>query len=268
MSYPQIIYNRLRQAGMTEAGALGVIGNFDCESNCEPCRVQNDNSSYRTISKAYVNSLRVGKLTREAFSVDKKGFGLAQWTYPDRKYELYNEWKKSGKAIDDVNFQMDFAVMEFKRDFAKDFNLLCKTYDIYEAVKAVCDRFENPRDKNYDARFRSATRIKFEIDLNAWEKDTDASTTPSTPSTTPPSGWENVPATEYWPPRMICKGMSGYDIMVLQSVLKARGYAIEHVDGEFGGDLDELVRTFQKTYELDVDGIVGNQTWGKLLERR
>ena len=156
MSYAQIIYNRLRQAGMTEAGALGVLGNFDCESNCEPYRVQGDNFSYRTISKAYVNAIRLGQLSQNAFANDQKGFGLAQWTYPTRKAELYAEWKKSGKAIDDVNFQMDFAIMEFKRDFAADFAILCKTYDINEAVHIVCDRFENPLAKNYDARFRAA----------------------------------------------------------------------------------------------------------------
>ena len=39
MSYYQTIYNRLRKHGLTQAGALGMLGNFDCESNCEPNRV-------------------------------------------------------------------------------------------------------------------------------------------------------------------------------------------------------------------------------------
>ena len=41
MSYQQIIYNKFRQYGMTEAGALGMLGNFQEESGCEPNRLEN-----------------------------------------------------------------------------------------------------------------------------------------------------------------------------------------------------------------------------------
>ena len=65
MSFHQIIYNRLRQVGMTEAGALGCLGNWECESNCEPNRVQGDFSSYRTASKQYVADVTAGRISRE-----------------------------------------------------------------------------------------------------------------------------------------------------------------------------------------------------------
>ena len=48
MSYHQTIYNLLRGYGLSEAGAIGVIGNWQAESNCEPNRVQGDFSPYRT----------------------------------------------------------------------------------------------------------------------------------------------------------------------------------------------------------------------------
>lgn len=38
----QTIYDQFRANGLTEAGALGMLGNFDCESNCIPYRLQGD----------------------------------------------------------------------------------------------------------------------------------------------------------------------------------------------------------------------------------
>ena len=78
MSYHQTIYNLLRGYGLSEAGALGMLGNWECESDCEPYRVQGDYQSSRAISKAYVNAIETGMSDKERFATDQKGFGLAQ----------------------------------------------------------------------------------------------------------------------------------------------------------------------------------------------
>ena len=52
----QTIYNRLRSPGLSQAGALALLGNFECESNCEACRLQGDFSKDRASSKAYAAS--------------------------------------------------------------------------------------------------------------------------------------------------------------------------------------------------------------------
>lgn len=264
MSYTQKIYNRLRQAGMTEAGALGVLGNFWCESNCEPERIQGDFNSYRTASKEYTRRANSGQMTEDEFA-KSVGYGLAQWTYGPRKRNLWNFWKQRGGSIGDLDMQIDFVIKEFKTDFIPDWRLLCSTGDVYEATKAVCFRYENPDVKNVDARFQAATRIKAELNLNAFGDVPADPDTPAENSNDP--AWEKIPATEYWPPRMICKGMTGADVEVLQAVLKARAWTVNNPDGIFGSYLEEIVKDFQETYKLDVDGVVGNQTWTKLLER-
>lgn len=265
MAEYQKIYNLLRGAGLSEAGALGLIGNWDCESNCEPNRVQGDFSSFRSVSKAYVNSLNNGSLTRDRFMNDQKGFGLAQWTYFSRKAELYDTWKATGLPIDSVELQVSFALKELKRDNAGLLKMLCSTYDIYDACSRVCKEFEKPAVNNIDARFQSATRIKYQIDLSGREEG-GSDPVPVNPDPKPAPG--PVPTTEYWPPRMIDRNMNGYDVMVLQSVLKARGYAVTEVDGNFGDNLDQAVRKFQSDYSLEVDGVVGPKSWAKLLEMK
>lgn len=43
-------------------------------------------------------------------------------------------------------------------------------------------------------------------------------------------------------------------------------YAGLHVDGEFGTLTQTAVRKYQETRGLEVDGIVGKNTWNKLLK--
>ena len=264
MSYQQTIYNLLRQAGMTEAGALGCLGNFWCESNCEPNRVQGDYSSTRMLSKDYTERIMNGTLSRDSFARDSKGYGIAQHTYYARKYELFDFWKAYGGRIDNVQMQTEFILKEFKRDFIADWRLLCSTSDVYEATKAVCYRFENPAVKNVDARYQDAMKIKAELETGEWEQTEVV--IPDEPEK-PTAGWELIPATEYWPPRVICKGMTGPDVEAAQAVLKARAWLQQNPDGVFGSFLEEKVKAFQKAYNLNVDGIIGPQTWGELLKR-
>lgn len=266
MSYAQTIFNRLRQAGMTEAGALGMLGNFQAESCCEPGRLEGDNDRYRTLSKDYVSRIMSGAMSKAEFC-KARGFGLAQWTYPTRKAALWDAWKASGKAVDNVLLQVDFAISELKTDFPELWRFLCSSNDVYQCTKRICYDFENPAIKNVDTRFRDAQELKTQLDLNAWQNGAQPDPPADQQQPQPPQGWETIPATEYWPPRMICKGMEGPDVAVLQAVLYARGYMIAQIDGSFGSYLKETVKTFQKSFNLDVDGIVGPKTWGKLLER-
>ena len=67
------------------------------------------------------------------------------------------------------------------------------------------------------------------------------------------------------------KGMKNIEaIKALQRLLNAQGYkgkngkALE-IDGSFGGNTDYAVRDFQADEKLEVDGIVGRDTWTALL---
>lgn len=62
----------------------------------------------------------------------------------------------------------------------------------------------------------------------------------------------------------IQRGNKGSRVRMLQGLLLAWGYKIK-LDGIFGDDTDEAVRSFQRKYAKPVDGIVGPITWNKLL---
>ena len=61
------------------------------------------------------------------------------------------------------------------------------------------------------------------------------------------------------------KGASGNITKLLQEKLVKLGYNTNGVDGIFGNGTYSAVREFQKTRGLSIDGIVGQNTWRKLL---
>ena len=265
----QSIYNRLRANGLTEAGALGMLGNFDCESNCVSCRLQGDYSYPYNRSREYTADVDGGRISRVQFMNDRKGYGLAQWTYWSRKAALYDFREKRGGSIGDEKLQVEFCISELAGEFSGLLGLLRSCSDLYQCTKEICYKYENPEIKNTDQRFAAAKRIRGEIILDGTGTIQAPEPEPEPQPTPEPEipGWATIPATETWPPRMIDNGMSGDDVAVLQAVLKARGYNVNVIDGHFAAWLEDIVKDFQRSYGLDADGVVGPLTWGQLLER-
>ena len=270
MSYQQICYNRLRQKGISEAGALGILGNFQCESGCEPFRLQGDFSSYRTMSKAYVQGVTNGSISRQTFSRDAKGFGLYQLTYWTRKQGYYDFWKQSGKALDDAELQVDYALLEMEREYRDLLAFLRVTTDVFTATSRVCREFERPAVNNIDARYQAANKIRYEIDLNAWEGSipADSAETPQNQGEDSQNTQYPVSAVEH---RLVlrvtdehCAGWP--EASLVQALLKCRGYELHVVDGSWDDEDIEAVKLFQAEKGLTPDGIVGKMTWAALLK--
>ena len=63
------------------------------------------------------------------------------------------------------------------------------------------------------------------------------------------------------------KGAKGEAVRALQILLMGRGYSVGNcgADGIFGNDTENALRAFQKAKLLEVDGIAGKESYGKLL---
>ena len=64
---------------------------------------------------------------------------------------------------------------------------------------------------------------------------------------------------------MVKKGATGNITKLLQEKLVSLGYNTNGVDGIFGSGTDNAVRLYQKSNGLIPDGIVGKNTWRKIL---
>ena len=266
MSYPQTIYNVFRKNGLTEAAALGFLGNWQCESGCEPFRLQGDFSPYRTMSKAYVQGCENGTISLQQFQSDQKGIGLAQWTNFQRKINLWNFWKASGKKLDSAEMQTEFAMQELRTEYKALLEFLKSTKDVFTATSRICREYERPAVNNIDARYQAANKLKYEIDLNEWDKDTPDPKPQPTP-TPQPSEDHKLEL------RTIDKNCSGFpEVYLAKSLLINRGYdsvngGLLAVDDIWTDALTKAVVQFQRDFGLDADGAIGPKTWAKLMER-
>ena len=191
-----------------------------------------------------------GSISRDTFSRDAKGFGIYQLTYWTRKQGYYDFWKASGKALDSAELQVDYAVKEMQSDYPQLFAFLKQTTDVFTAVSRVCREFERPAVNNIDARFASAKRIQYEIDLDGGGgEDPD-------PQPTVDHSLQL---------RTVDRNCEGFnEILLLKGLLLCRNFDFEKISE----DLWAVVKQFQAENGLMADGIVGPKTWAALLERR
>ena len=84
------------------------------------------------------------------------------------------------------------------------------------------------------------------------------------------SNTATAPITPSYPGEPLSLGSIGDDVSLLQAVLNRIGQnypaipKINPVDGVFGESTENAVRAYQRIFNLDVDGIVGRQTWNSI----
>lgn len=243
----QTIYNQLIKAGCTPTGALALMGNWECESNCEPGRVQGDFSADRAASKAYASKVDNAIISDTVFAGDGKGWGLAQWTFHTRKAALLQFCRYRSISIANEEAQVDFAVYELAHDYPGLWDELRKTTDLFDSVSRVCKEFERPAYNNIAERHAAAMRLQKELFTPVEEPVKDA----------------DEPEI-FWPPRMLCVGMDGPDVTLLQALLLCHGYNAGGCSGIFDNRTRNMTMAYQAENGLDVDGIAGPKTFRAL----
>ena len=81
------IWDKLISAGLTPAGAAGLMGNLHAESGLNPQNLQNTYEAKLGFTDATYTAA-VDNGTYANFAKDCAGYGLAQWTYSTRKAGL------------------------------------------------------------------------------------------------------------------------------------------------------------------------------------
>ena len=75
--------------------------------------------------------------------------------------------------------------------------------------------------------------------------------------------WEKLDDADKTDPTL-SEGSTGVAVRGLQRRLLAQGYDLGEIDGRFGPKTEAAVKGFQGDFGLEVDGIVGPNTWDKL----
>ena len=152
----ELIWQYLKNQGLTDAGAAGLMGNLFAESGLNPINLQDIyekklNFTNETYTKAVDNN------TYNNFVNDSAGYGLAQWTYWSRKKNLLNYAKQHKKSIGDLQLQLDFLMIELSSNYKKLLNILKTTSSIKKASDEVLLQFERPANQNSTMRNKRAS---------------------------------------------------------------------------------------------------------------
>ena len=155
MDNAQKIWAKLRSAGLTEAGAAGLMGNLYAESGLNPRNLQNSYEKKLGLSDAdYTAAVDCGVYPN--FVTDGAGYGLAQWTYSSRKAALLACAKARGRSVGDLDMQVDYLLLELWNLFQAVLGLLRTTTSVREASDCVLLQFERPADQSAANRARRA----------------------------------------------------------------------------------------------------------------
>ncbi len=123
-----IVYDFLLSKGITPVGAAGIMGNIEAESNFNPNNLEDTSNRQSGVSdEQFTSWVNSGTISKNEFILSTQygvclrsgkgyGYGLAQWTDPDRKKNLYEfiEQKSTNFDISDINLQLEFLWKELE----------------------------------------------------------------------------------------------------------------------------------------------------------
>lgn len=259
MTVPEQIYTAAKSVGFTTEGACALLAQIQEES---AFRANNVEDRSGIPDETYTAQVDNGIRSRDQFMRDSYGYGYAQWTYPTRKALMYDFFKNQGKSIGDSDTQIAFLFWEMQHYFLNQWNLCRTSNDLYKCTWDLLNVWENPAEKTNNIARRYENAKKFLAYFQNWNGATDNVPVQSNLDTADDDGLFHSLQI-----RVIDENMEGPDVKLAQAALNCWGYVIV-VTGIFGKEMTKKVKDFQQKNGLSADGVIGRNTWKKLLEVR
>lgn len=174
------IWDFFINAGFTEVGVAGLMGNLYAESALCANNLQNNGNKKLGVSdEEFTQMMDSGKYTN--FVRDGYGYGLAQWTYWSRKQALLEYAKSKKVSIGDAKMQCEFILKELAGYPAVLQALKGGAKTIREASDSVLLNYERPANQSEDVQKK---RAKYgQEQYNKYAKGASAETATTTTTT-------------------------------------------------------------------------------------
>ena len=151
----KVIWAAFKEAGMTDAGAAGLMGNLYAESGLNPGKCEklclNRLREYGVgdyTDESYTAAVDSGAINKERFlhplEGKRYGYGLAQWTTEDRKGGLYKWTVERGYSIADLDQQLKYLIAELKECFKGAWKILTEASDVDAVSDYLLYKYEMP----------------------------------------------------------------------------------------------------------------------------
>lgn len=162
------IWYSLLESGYSEYAVAGIMGNIYQKSQFKSNDLEdNYENSLKYTDETYTNAInailkpekqneevegnenivenKVEPYTKEQFMNDQAGYGLALWSIPERKGDLYDFAKEKGVGIDDEDMQIQYLIKDLEK-FQDDSWI--KADNVEDATKAFYNTFIDPNEKD------------------------------------------------------------------------------------------------------------------------
>lgn len=150
------IWNFLKDKGLSDHGAAGLMGNLYAESALNPHNLQNTYEKKLGLTDdAYTAAVDSGSYTN--FVRDSAGYGLAQWTYWSRKEGLLAYVRSLGKSVGDLEAQLGYLFKELSEGYTGLLATLKTVTNVRTASDAVLTKYERPADQSASVQVKRAS---------------------------------------------------------------------------------------------------------------
>lgn len=144
MNAEKHIYDRLI-AVFSDAGTVAIMANWFAESGFKSNNLQNSfTKKLGMTDEEYTRAVNDGSY--DNFTHDGAGYGLAQWTFWSRKLGLLNYANSQCRSIDDLDMQIDYALIELGQKTSL-YKLLRTSSDYALCTVEVLTKYERPADQ-------------------------------------------------------------------------------------------------------------------------
>lgn len=138
-------------------GAAGMMGNLYAESALRANDLEGRAAKRLGMTDAeYTAAVDDGSYPYDRFTGDRAGYGLAQWTYPARKAQLYKWAKNAHTSIGDARMQLGFLMHELENSYRGVLAILRDAGSVEEASCAVLIGYEKPANQGASVQEKRA----------------------------------------------------------------------------------------------------------------
>jgi len=255
------------KAGMTMAGAAGVLANVEAESAFNPRNLQDTyERALGYNDDSYTDAVDNG--TYQNFTRDSAGYGLPQWTASDRKAKMLTYFKQRGKSIGDFATQAEYMIIDirtygsgkaWKSCVSSDDPYrcgydICKYYEICDNLEAQSKHRGNQAKTKWYGFIKASLASGLTVEPPKTEKPKEAAKVDD----------DGIPIPKTFPPRPVDEHCTGWpEVKLTQTLLLCHGYSVL-TDGIWTETLTRAVRIFQGANGLTADGVVGPNTYKAL----
>lgn len=141
-------------AGFTPPQAAGIMGNMQAEAHFEPRLVEYGwKNSRGEVSKPGQESSLDDNVPPDQGPQGQPGYGIVQWTSPNRKQGLRDLTQSRGVMGGDLGAQLDYLMQELQGPYKNStYDPIRATDSLDEASDIFMTKFERPKDQSEPAK--------------------------------------------------------------------------------------------------------------------